>query len=394
MFTKTFWNTFDAYQAGYRIIVNKGGARSGKTFSELQLIDMILQKKQKKIVTTVSHSHPHLLGGAIRDYDTILTERGVSPDSIRIKNPYIYTYPNSSIHEFISFDRPGKSLGPARDILFINEGNKITFDICHQLMQRTRETIFIDYNPASRFWIDDQGIINRPDCIVLTSTFLDNYQNLTAGQIDDFKEAKRKMQEEKDKGVYGYWSNWWAVYGKGELGQVEGAIYTNWVIGPFDDSLQVIYGLDFGSRDPDAFIQVAIDRKNEIIYAKELIYRSGNSTNQLAELIKLKYIDNSLIVADSAGKRTIDDLKGYKFNIKPVNKGAGSVIEGIKLIQNYKIIVSPDSYNLINELNGYVWLERNGEIPLDSNNHLLDALRYAVTTAIKPFSVRPKNRAL
>lgn len=394
MFTATFWNTLDAYQQGYRIINNKGGSRSGKTFGELQLLDLIAQKPKRRVITTVSHSHPHLVGGAIRDFDSILSERNIMPDDVRTKNPYVYTYPSGTIHEFIGFDKPGKALGAARDILFVNEANKMDWAIVHQLMQRTRETIFIDYNPSNQFWIDQQGILLRPDCITLTSTFLDNYDNLTDGQIEDFKEAKRKYLEEKERGIFGYWSNWWYVYGLGKHGQVEGAIYSNWKTGEFDQSLPYGYGLDFGSRDPDALVKVAIDQKAKKIYVKQLIYKSGNSTGELHDLIKANYIDGKLIIADSAGVRTIEDLKGRGLNIKAVEKGAGSVVDGIKLLQEYEIIITPESIDLINEITGYVWLEKKGEVPMDKDNHLLDALRYYATTIIKPFVKRHGHKAL
>ena len=92
MFTTTFDKVSNAYLQGYRYIVSKGGTRSGKTYSELQLLDIILSKSKQRVITTVSHSLPHLIGGAIRDYDTILQERGIIADDIRTKNPYIYKH--------------------------------------------------------------------------------------------------------------------------------------------------------------------------------------------------------------------------------------------------------------------------------------------------------------
>lgn len=386
MFTSTFDKILDAYNKSYRFIISKGGSRSGKTFAELQLIDLILHKEKPRVISTVSHSHPHLVGGAIRDYDNILLAQNIIPDTIRTKNPYVYSY-GQSIHEFIGFDKPGKALGAARDILFINEANKMSWDVCHQLIQRTKETIFIDYNPANTFWVDTQGISQRDDAIVLTSTFLDNYDNLTDGQIEDFKEAKRKYLEEKQRGIYGYWSNWWSVYGLGQQGQVEGAIFNNWSTGQFDESLPYGYGLDFGSRDPDALVKVAIDRSAKKIYVKQLIYKSGNSTGDLFNLIYANIDKDKLIVADSAGQRTISDLKGRGLNIIPVEKGAGSIVDGIRLIQEYDLIIDTDSIDLINEITGYIWLDKKGEIPIDKDNHLIDAMRYAITTLIKPIKL-------
>ena len=108
--TTVFDKTIQAYNDGYRIIANRGGARSGKTFSELQLINLIQQNsKRQRIITTVSHSFPHLAGGAIRDFEKIIDEDGFNIESVRVKNPYIYTI-RKSLHEFVGFDKPGKAL--------------------------------------------------------------------------------------------------------------------------------------------------------------------------------------------------------------------------------------------------------------------------------------------
>lgn len=377
MFTSTFYKTLEAYSSKkYRYIINKGSSRSGKTYGELQLIDQKLQRsKSTKIVTTVSHSLPHLEGGAIRDYDNILINRDVIPEDIRTKRPYIYNYPNRSIHEFVGFDSPGKALGASRDILFVNEGNKMPFDVVHQLIQRTRETIFIDYNPANKFWIDE--IEKRTDAITITSTFLDNIENLTQGQIEEFAIGKRKAEEEAAKGVYGYWSNWWSVYGLGEYGQVEGAIYTDWSIGQFDTLLPYRFGLDFGfSSDPDALVKIAVDEKKKIIYLHECMYKSGQSSEMLINSLSFYCKRNDLILADSAEPRLINDLK-KSFNIQSTIKWG--VNERIKKMQSYHLVVTPESGNLINEITEYVWSDKKSETPIDKNNHLLDAAGYALT---------------
>lgn len=377
MFTTTFYKTLEAYNSKrYRYIINKGSSRSGKTYGELQLIDQKLQRsKTPKIVTSVSHSLPHLEGGAIRDYDSILMNRDVMPESIRTKRPYIYTYQNRSIHEFVGFDSPGKALGAARDILFINEGNKMPFDVVHQLIQRTRETVFVDYNPSNRFWIEE--IENRADAITIHSTYKDNIQNLTAGQIEEFAIGKQKADEEAARGVYGYWSNWWSVYGLGEYGQVEGAIYTDWSMGQFDTMLPFRFGLDFGfSNDPDALVKIAVDEKRKLIYMQECMYKTGQSFDILSKVLSSYCGRNDLIVADSAEPRLISDLNRL-FNIQPSKKWA--VNERIKKMQSYHLVVTPESKNLINEITEYVWSDKKSETPIDKNNHLLDAAGYALT---------------
>lgn len=379
MYTSTFFKIADAYAKGYGFIESRGGTRSSKTFSKLQLLDIIAQKPKKRVITTVGLSIPHLKGGAIRDYDNILNERGVIPDLIRTKDPYIYTYGNT-IHEFISFDNLGKALGAARDILFLNEGNKMPWDIVHQLIQRTTECTFCDYNPSVKFWIDDPNafdILNRRDAITIHSTFRDNYENLSETQKEEFRIGERKAKEEEARGVYGYWSNWWKVYGLGEYGQIEGAIYTDWEVGEFNDLLPYRFGLDFGfSSDPDALVKVAVDEKTKTIFMHECMYRNGQSFETLRTNIESHCRRNDLIVADSAEDRLIYDLMTY-YNIVPAKKW--KVIERIKKMQSYHLVVTSTSTNLINELMNYVWSDKKSETPVDKANHLLDAAGYAVT---------------
>ncbi len=377
--TKVYEQTLEAFVKGYRYIINVGGTRSSKTFSELQLFKTICDNSTKtEINTIVSHSLPHLEGGAIRDFDAILESEGITPANVRTKHPYIYRI-GKQVIEFIGFDRPGKALGAARTRLFINEANKMPFDICHQLMQRTTETVFIDYNPSHEFWIDTEGYKTKSDSKVIHSTFLDNIQNLTPGQLDDLREAQKKAENEELKGINGYWWNWWQVYGLGLPGMIEGTILTNWKEGEFNDSLPYAFGLDFGVKDPDALIKCAIDKKNKKIYWKEELYRNSLSTNELAELIAVKVKSYDLIIADSANPRTIKDFKN-KFNIKGVKKS--KIVDDIKQLMTYDIIIDHGSTNLISELKNWVWLDRKGEVPADENNHLIDAGRYIACTML------------
>lgn len=372
--TRTYEKTLKAYNDGYRFIVNAGGSRSGKTYAELQILKQIAEKKKPRVITTVSHSMPHLVTGAIRDYDKILLSCGISPDTLRTKKPYIYTHGNS-IHEFIGFDNIGKALGAARDILFINEANKMSFEICHQLMQRTGETIFIDYNPANKFWVDE--ILVRGDATLLNSTYLDNIENLTEGQIQEFEHAQKKAEEENAKGIYGYWSNWWSVYGLGKYGQIEGAIYTDWEVGEFDDLLPYRFGLDFGfNSDPDALVKIAVDEKRKILYLHECFYKKGQTFEVLRQAIANHAKRNDRILADNAEGRLIADLKKH-FNIAPTIKWR--IVERIKKMQSYHIVITPSSTNLQAELTEYVWSDKKSETPIDKCNHLLDAAGYALT---------------
>lgn len=124
-------------------------------------------------------------------------------------------------------------------------------------------------------------------------------------------------------------------------------------------------------------VETNIDTDNKIIYLRECFYLPRLTTSQIAQL-NLKHANNGLIVVDSAEPRLIHELKAKGCSVKPSIKGQGSVTYGISLLQDYDLVVSPDSTNLIKELNNYRWLERKSNTPVDAYNHLIDAIRYSV----------------
>lgn len=372
--TKAFVKNAKAFNDKCPLIINQGGTSSSKTYSILQILYLIAKTRQAKlIISVVSYSLPHLKLGAMRDFDQILIADDVIIDDVKNKTDLYYRIGNSII-EFFSADNVAKVHGPRRDILYINECNFIkSYETYDQLVIRTRSTVFLDFNPTLEFWVHTDVIPNEEHVLIKT-TYLDNH-------LLDKNIVKRIESKKNNEG-------WWKVYGLGELGQLQGAIYSNWHYGEFDDSLPYGYGLDFGVLDPDALIKVAIDTKRKILYADEQLYKSDLSTDQLGTIIKSRVRDREMIMADSASKRTIGDLRKLGLNIKPVRKGAGSIIEGIRIVQNYELIITENSYNLQKELNNYIWVDRKGGVPCDDFNHLLDALRYYVMTVTKKSGIR------
>ena len=369
--TKVFSKNIDSYVKKKNLIINQGGTSSSKTFSILQLLFLIAHESKKPLViSVVSYALPHLKLGAVRDFDNILIDAGINVDKIKNKTDLYYRIGNSII-EFFSADNLAKVHGPRRDILFLNECNHLKYDVYTQLRIRTRICTFLDYNPTNEFWIHEKVIPNEEHDFI-KSTYKDN-DYLDAGIIEQIESRKNN-------------ENWWRVYGLGEVGRLEGAILTNWTFGEFDYTLPYGFGLDFGVKDPDALVRIAIDRKNKRMYWKEEIYQSGNSTGELAILIKSKTENNKLIIAESASPRTIIDLRSQGLNIKPVEKG--KIIDDIKMLQDWMIIIDPESYNLQKELNNWTWLDKKGEVPLDDFNHLLDAARYYTRMNIKPMTTK------
>ena len=208
-------------------------------------------------------------------------------------------------------------------------------------------------------------------CYIHT-TYLDNIENLPVAYVKQLERIKEVDPIKFNHIVMGGW-----------LDKAEGVIFTNWKYGEFDNSLPYIFGMDFGfSNDPDTLVKVAIDNKRMKLYVKCLIYRNGLGTNQLAELINGSEAKGKAIIGDSSEPRLIHDLASNRVNITPVHKFAGSVFSGIKMMRNYEIIVEQESTDIGKELNNYVWANKSKEIPVDLYNHAIDAIRYAVQTAL------------
>lgn len=368
--TRVFDKNIAAYKAGESLIVNQGGTRSSKSYSILQLLFYIaLGSKKPLIISVVSRALPHLKLGVMRDFDLILTKYGLIPDDCKNKSDNYYRI-GKSIIEFFGTDSVDKVHGPQRDILFINEANFIKKDVFDQLAVRTEGTIFIDYNPSRRFWYHDEIADKQHPHAFIISTYRDN-NCLSAQQVARI-ESKRSNE------------NWWRVYGEGQLGRLEGAIITNWEYGAFDYSLPCSMGLDFGANDPDALIRVAIDRKAGRIYWREELYQNNLTTATLTAILKSRNLNQTLIVADSSAARTIMDLRAARLNIVGASKPNGSILAGIKVLQDYQLIIDPESVNLARELESWVWVDKRGGIPIDDNNHCIDAGRYATMHMIKP----------
>jgi phage terminase large subunit len=290
------------------------------------------------------------------------------------KTDFVYTFPGGSRIEFFSADQPGKVRGPRRDILFINEANNISYETYTQLEIRTKDIVWLDWNPVSEFWWYSE-VMGKQDCDFLTLTYKDN-EALDPKVVEAIEVRKGNK-------------NWWKVYGLGELGEAEGRIFTGWQIVdevPFEARLER-YGLDFGySNDPTAI--VAIYRFNDGFILDEVEHLKGLSNKQIADILTNE--PKALVVADSAEPKSIDEIRSYGINILPSKKGQGSVLQGIQYVQQQKISVTKRSTNLLKEYRNYLWMtDKDGKIinePEVTWNHSMDAIRYGMES-LNPFEL-------
>jgi phage terminase large subunit len=280
-----------------------------------------------------------------------------------------YRFNKGSYIEFFSADQPDKLRGARRDILYINECNNVNFESFQQLNIRTKKFVYLDFNPTSEFWVHTE-LKDEPDADFIILTYKDNeaLDNSIVEQIE-----KNRLKAETST----YWSNWWRVYGLGEIGMLEGVIFSNWkqINQLPSDARLVGIGLDFGyTNDPTAAVEVYTWNGQRIL--NELVYRTGMINSDIAKILP----DNVPIYADSSEPKSIEEIRRYGKTIKGVTKGKDSINFGIQIMQSQEYLVTSKSTNLIKELRGYIWdTDKTGvrlNKPIDFNNHSIDAARY------------------
>lgn len=366
--TPVFDKNFEAYHKNVPIICNEGGSRSSKTFSVIQLLIGIALSETGKRISVVSHSLPHVRRGVLRDFETLMKETiGIwSKDRWSATN-FIYTFDNDSYIEFFGLEDETKARGPGRDLLFINEANLVSKYLFDQLAMRTTGAIFLDWNPADfNSWVYD--VADDPQNIKIHSTYKDNIYNLSEAQvkyIEDFEKLPDDFL--------------WRVYGLGLRGAAKELIYTNWKLYNEEPEGNIIYGLDFGFTNPTAMVRVTINDK--AVYAEEMIYQSNLTTPELVNRLKQLNIGRSVIYADAAQPEMIESLYRAGFNIHKAEK---DVWAGIVSVKSKELYLHSYSKNLITEIQGYKWKkDKNDNVleePVKQNDHLADAMRYAIFT--------------
>lgn len=372
-----------------RFRVVQGGTSSSKTYTIIPMLITYALQHEAKVISIVSETMPHLKRGVIRDFRTIMIGIGNWRDEEFNKTESIYTFPNGSVIEFFSADQPSKVLGARRDVLFVNEANNVPFEIFHQLQIRTREFIYIDYNPSSEFWSHTE-VIPRKDCDFLILTYKDN-EALTDSLVKEIEVAREKAYinpnlpastiDDEGNIKDSYWHNWWKVYGLGQVGRLQGSIFQNWrqVKKIPEGFVYIGTGLDFGfSNDPTAAVDVY--KKGNSIFVRSHIYEPGLVSSEVAQRLKSSPRD---VFADPSASMIIEEIRRAGVRIRGV-KNVGNlkkILNGIDLLQRLdEILVGEDDFNLINEFRNYVWkMTRSGDPtnePIDTHNHAMDAIRY------------------
>lgn len=358
-----------------RVWVVQGGTSAGKTIAILWYILNWAIENPSTISTIVSDTFPNLRTGAMRDFLDICRETNISKACPWNKTNSTLYLTNDSIIEFYSVDTMGAH-GARRDLLYVNEANRISWDTFSQLEVRTRRQVILDFNPVNEFWAHTELVNNpgRTDTQFLKVTYKDNEA------LDDA--TVRTIEQRRGDGT----SNWWRVYGLGEIGSLEGNVYSGWLA---EDHLHhlaklVRYGVDFGfSNDPTAVVAIYEDEDGGI-WLKTEILETKLLTPALIE--KCKKLPEALFVCDNARPEIIAEMQANGIRAIGCDKTPGEKMNGkrynIELVQRRKVHYLTSDKELEREYLTYAWRKKKtGEVldePEDGNDHCMDAIAYAI----------------
>lgn len=356
----------DLLESDKRINVFQGSSRASKTFNILIFFVYKLLHEENKVLSIVRKTLPALKGSVLRDFKEVLTMFGVyNANDWHTADGYYQL--GTNMIEWFSVDDETKVRGRKRDYLFINEATEVGYDEYIQLILRTAGLVVLDLNPSLwKSWIYD--LEGKPDVKYNVITYKDN-PFLPQTQIEEIEKLR-----DRDP-------NLWRVFGLGLKGVPTRQVFTHYQL-YYDlppEAKLLGYGIDWGYSDPSSL--VAVYKHNETIYCEEKLYLRNITIPDF--IYKIKDLGVNLkddFIADSANPQAIEELRRNGINTKPVKKD--SILHGIDLIKRTDFFVNVNSKNLLDELNSYVWkVDKNGnnlDEPIDSDNHLLDGIRYVM----------------
>jgi phage terminase large subunit len=376
-----------------RIQIFYGGSSSGKSVFAAQraVIDVLQGGRNYLICRAVGRT---IRRSVFSEINSAISEAGLNSLFDVNKSEFIITCANGYQFLFTGLDDTEKikSIRPDKGVItdvWIEEATETERDAIKQLLRRQRggdekipKRLTMTFNPIykthwiyqdyfSRIaWADDRTEFQSPDLSILKTTYKDNHF-LTDQDIAG-------LENETDS----YYRD---VYTLGKWGVLGDVIFKNWRVedlsGMRDQFTNHHNGLDFGfSSDPAAMPVTHYDRNHKTIYIYDELYERGLTNDVLAREIKQR-IGQEYIYCDSAEPKSIMELQQHGINAIPTRKGKDSILFGIQWLQQQQIVIDTRCINARAEFNVYHWKkDKDGNAlrqPIDKNNHLIDALRYA-----------------
>jgi phage terminase large subunit len=377
--------------------VHYGGASSGKShgvFQKIVIKALKDWKKPRKILVL------RKVGATVRDsvfadvqatlsYFGILNMCKINMSAFRIE------LPNGAEFIFKGMDNPEKikSIKGISDVV-MEEASEFTLDDYTQLTLRLRDKahkqkqIYLMFNPVSKAnWVYNAFFVKKPkNTVVYQTTYKDN-RFLDAVTRENIEELANRNEA------------YYKIYALGEFATLDKLVfpkYTKALLNK-DDLRQITsyFGLDYGFiNDPSAFMHVKIDDDRKRLYVVEEYVKKGLTNDKIAESITALGYAKEQIRADSAEKKSNQELRNLGISrVIDVKKGAGSVMQGIQYLLQYEWIVDERCVKTIGELENYTWKKDKAtneyiNEPVDSYNHCLDAIRYAIQDKITKSKIK------
>lgn len=371
-----------------------GGSSSGKSY-------FLAQRTVYEVAQGINYLIVRKVGNTVRK--SVFNEIVKAIDNMNLLNSFqinksemVITYkPLGSQIIFSGMDdrEKLKSITPAKGVIeaiWCEEATELVYDDLKQLDKRLRgnskfaKKVILSFNPIlkthwiyktffANCWDESESAYEDEEKLIIKTTYKDN------AYLDE--EDIKALEDESDEYYY-------KVYSLGQWGVLGSVIFKNWEIRDLvKRSFDKLYvGVDFGYNDPNAMIKISVDNDKKEIYVLDEIYRSGITIEEFGRDIQSRIGVHQYVNCDSAEPRSINALNQMGIRALSVKKGPDSITYGIRFLQQYKIIVDKKCQNFINEISQYHYqTNKDGEVlevPVDKNNHLMDALRYAVNNLI------------
>ena len=380
-----------------RITINRGGTRSSKSYSLLQLLLIKCLNERKKKFLFLRKTFPSLRISSLTDFKMIVSDMGLWP-YIRQEKQTNDFWLNGNLIHFDSLDKPEKKKSTSWNYIFFEEmpdftpddfqtmqlylsahpgPDGVTYEPFPGLTVQVKNQIYGALNPIDEYcWVKTDLLDSDAwDTNEIVSTYKDNIQNLHPDVVKAIKDLEKQDH------------NFYLVYTLGQWGQLENIIYSNWHIIPRQDLpgerqiIETVYGMDFGYSHPSTLIRV--DFTEDKCFEQELLYQTKLKPDQLVEkTLELIPRDHhgKYIYCDNAEPATIQMLCDAGLNAFPADK---DVRNGINCVKMQECCISEDSVHLIKEKRGYSYkMDKDGRVqegePVKFNDHLMDGERYAI----------------
>lgn len=375
------------FQGDTRYYIITGGRGSGKSYGVTLFLNNLTYERDHKVLFTrytMSSAHSSIIPEFVEKIDVMGAQ-----DDFRVTRDEIINQTTESGIMFKGIKTASgnqtaalKSLAGVSTFVVDEAEELVDEDVFDKIdlsvrTQKVQNRVILILNPTTKeHWIykrffESRGIEGGFNGVYGDTTYIhtdykDNKENLPQSFLQSIYEMKLKRPDKYEHQILGGW-----------LEQMSGTVYPNWKKGNFVELNKTAYGQDFGfSNDLSTLVKVSVDDFKNEIYVKECFGKAGMKTSEIARKNR-HHAENGLIIADSSEPRLIQELKDRGCNVIGAKKAKGSILSGIALLQDYKIIVDPKSHGIIRELNHYTWKEK-GSVPIDRYNHYLDALRYCV----------------